>query len=252
MAAPLFRRYLAKGGLKVLESGCGSGRWMAFFEKLGNQAFGVDDSWGPLLLAREHDPDMRLVRSNALATPYADNTFDAALSSYVAEHFQEGPEALFREIHRVLKPRRAVVRRRAVQQHLPPLRREPDADGACGRSGSGAARGSGSPSSATSSRRWRGSCAAPTSTSSRCSRTTTSRRGRRACSATSATSAASSTTRTKPPYEFGPVGRAVAARHPQRRPLVRGRRHLLRRPRPQVNQRIPRRSARSVVLAQGW
>jgi SAM-dependent methyltransferase len=104
MAAPLFRRYLAKGGLKVLESGCGSGRWMAYFEKLGNQAYGVDDSWGPLLLAREHDPDMRLVRSNALVTPYADNTVDAALSAYVAEHFQEGPEVLFREIHRVLKP----------------------------------------------------------------------------------------------------------------------------------------------------
>jgi ubiquinone/menaquinone biosynthesis C-methylase UbiE len=104
MAAPLFRRYLAKGGLKVLESGCGSGRWMAYFDKLGNQAYGVDDSWGPLLLAREHDPDMRLVRSNALVTPYADNTFDAALSAYVAEHFQEGPEVLFREIHRVLKP----------------------------------------------------------------------------------------------------------------------------------------------------
>lgn len=104
MAAPLFRRYLAQGGLKVLESGCGSGRWMAYFEKLGNQAYGVDDSWGPLGLAREHDPDMRLVRSNALATPFADDTFDAVLSAYVAEHFQEGPEVLFREIHRVLKP----------------------------------------------------------------------------------------------------------------------------------------------------
>ena len=104
MAAPIFRQYLAQGGLKVLESGCGSGRWMAYFEKLGNQAYGVDDSWGPLLLAREHDPDMRLVRSNALATPFADNSFDAVLSSYVAEHFEEGPEVLFREIHRVLKP----------------------------------------------------------------------------------------------------------------------------------------------------
>jgi ubiquinone/menaquinone biosynthesis C-methylase UbiE len=104
MATPIFRRYLGQGGLKVLESGCGSGRWMAYFEKLGNQAYGVDDSWGPLGLAREHDPDMRLVRSNALATPFADDTFDAVLSAYVAEHFQEGPEVLFREIHRVLKP----------------------------------------------------------------------------------------------------------------------------------------------------
>ena len=104
MAAPTFRQYLGQGGLKILESGCGTGRWMAFFETLGNQALGVDDSWGPLRLAREHDPDMRLVRGSALQTPFPDNTFDAAFSSYVAEHFEEGPEALFREIHRVLKP----------------------------------------------------------------------------------------------------------------------------------------------------
>ncbi len=103
-ATGIFRRYLGKGGMRILESGCGSGRWMAFFEKLGNQAIGVDDSWGPLNLAREHDPEMKLVRSNALSTPFQDNSMDAAFSSYVAEHFEEGPENLFREIHRVLKP----------------------------------------------------------------------------------------------------------------------------------------------------
>jgi SAM-dependent methyltransferase len=90
-ATPIFRRHLGRGGLRILESGCGTGRWMAFFETLGNRAFGLDDSPGPLGVARTHDPDMPLV-------------FDAAFSSYVAEHFEEGPEALFREIHRVLKP----------------------------------------------------------------------------------------------------------------------------------------------------
>ncbi|TMA35477.1 MAG: class I SAM-dependent methyltransferase, partial [Deltaproteobacteria bacterium] len=104
MATPIFREFLGGGGLRVLESGCGTGRWMAFFEKLGNRAFGVDDSRGPLAVAREHDPAMNLVRANALAKPFRDNSFDAAFSSYVAEHFEEGPESLFREIHRVLKP----------------------------------------------------------------------------------------------------------------------------------------------------
>jgi ubiquinone/menaquinone biosynthesis C-methylase UbiE len=103
-AAPTFREFLGRGGMKILESGCGTGRWMAYFEKLGNRAFGVDDSWGPLRMARKHDPQMNLVRSNALATPFQSNSFDAAFSSYVAEHFEEGPEALFREIHRTLKP----------------------------------------------------------------------------------------------------------------------------------------------------
>jgi SAM-dependent methyltransferase len=104
MAAPLFREFLGGGGKRILESGCGTGRWMAFFEKLGNRAFGLDDSWGPLRVAREHDPAMRLVRANALMAPYRDDSFDAAFSSYVAEHFEEGPEPLFREIRRMLKP----------------------------------------------------------------------------------------------------------------------------------------------------
>jgi SAM-dependent methyltransferase len=104
MAAPIFRQYLGAGGMRVLESGCGTGRWMAFFEQLGNRAFGIDDSWGPLRVAREHDPAMNLARANVLYSPFRDNSFDAAFSSYVAEHFEEGPEVLFREIHRVLKP----------------------------------------------------------------------------------------------------------------------------------------------------
>jgi ubiquinone/menaquinone biosynthesis C-methylase UbiE len=104
MAAPLFEEFLGSGGMKVLESGCGTGRWMAYFEKLGNRAVGIDDSWSPLRVAHHHDPGMQLARANVLFTPFRDACFDAAFSSYVAEHFEEGPEALFREIHRVLKP----------------------------------------------------------------------------------------------------------------------------------------------------
>ncbi len=104
MATATFREFLGKGGLRVLESGCGTGRWMAFFEKLGNTAFGIDDSRGPLKVAREHDPQMNLCRANVVLSPFKDNSFDAVFSSYVAEHFEDGPEILFREIHRVLKP----------------------------------------------------------------------------------------------------------------------------------------------------
>ena len=46
-SAPIFREYLGgTRGLRILESGCGSGRWMAFFETLGHKAFGVDDLVG--------------------------------------------------------------------------------------------------------------------------------------------------------------------------------------------------------------
>jgi SAM-dependent methyltransferase len=103
-ATPIFRRHLAAGGLRLLESGCGTGRWMAFFGRLGNRPFGLDDSGGPLGVARAHDPDLPLVRADALRSPFRDGVFDAAFSSYVAEHFEGGPEVLFREIRRVLKP----------------------------------------------------------------------------------------------------------------------------------------------------
>jgi len=101
---PTLRRVLSGGRKRILESGCGTGRWMAFFERLGLQAYGVDDSPGPLRVAHRHVPEMRLARADVLQCPFKGNTFDAVFSSYVAEHFDEGPEALFREIHRLLKP----------------------------------------------------------------------------------------------------------------------------------------------------
>ncbi len=101
---PTLRRVLASRSLRILESGCGTGRWMAFFERLGHRAFGVDDSCGPLRVARAHDPALRLARGNALASPFKSGSFDAVFSSYVAEHFEDGPEALLRELHRVLVP----------------------------------------------------------------------------------------------------------------------------------------------------
>ena len=101
---PTLRRVLAGSGKRILESGCGTGRWMAFFEKLGHQAFGVDDSAGPLRVARAHDARLRLVRGDIVGSPFRDASFDAVFSSYVAEHFEDGPQALLREIHRLLKP----------------------------------------------------------------------------------------------------------------------------------------------------
>ena len=101
---PLLRRRLPGRGLRILESGCGSGRWLAFFERLGHRPVGLDDSPGPLAVARRHGAGLRLVRGDVLASPFADASFDAVFSSYVAEHFPDGPDALLREIRRLLVP----------------------------------------------------------------------------------------------------------------------------------------------------
>ena len=101
---PTLRRVLAPPGLRILESGCGSGRWMAFFDRMGHCTVGIDDSAGPLAAARGRDARLRLVRGDAVVSPFQAASFDVAFSAYVAEHFPDGPVALLREIHRVLKP----------------------------------------------------------------------------------------------------------------------------------------------------
>jgi SAM-dependent methyltransferase len=101
---PTLRRVLDGGGLRILESGCGTGRWMAFFERMGHVAVGVDDSAGALAAARAHDGGLRLVRGDIVASPFRAASFDAVFSSYVAEHFEQGPDELLREIGRVLEP----------------------------------------------------------------------------------------------------------------------------------------------------
>ncbi len=101
---PLLRHWLPGRGLRILESGCGSGRWLAFFERLGHRPVGVDDSPGPLAVARRHAPRLALVRGDAVAAPFRTASFDVVFSSYVAEHFEDGPDALLREARRLLVP----------------------------------------------------------------------------------------------------------------------------------------------------
>jgi SAM-dependent methyltransferase len=106
---PILREVLGAPGRRVLESGCGSGRWMAWFERQGHRAVGVDDSPGPLAAARAHDGGLRLVRGDAEVSPFATGSFDVVFSAYVAEHFPAGPDVVLREMHRVLRPGGALV-----------------------------------------------------------------------------------------------------------------------------------------------
>ena len=59
---------------------------------------------GIAAVARRHAPRLTLVRGDVLDSPFANASFDVVFSSYVAEHFPEGPGALLREARRVLAP----------------------------------------------------------------------------------------------------------------------------------------------------
>ena len=95
--------YLNENDL-VLEAGCGSGRWMSHLDKKGYHSVGVDISAQILHIINQIDPSLRLLTGDIHTLPIKAEAFDAILSSYVAEHFKEGPVPLLREAHRVLKP----------------------------------------------------------------------------------------------------------------------------------------------------
>lgn len=100
---PVFERWLPKGG-KVLEAGCGIGRWLVWLRRRGYEVFGLDLSQEALDRIRCEVADLPLMRANALAIPAPAAVFDAILSLGVVEHDTAGPERALSELRRVLKP----------------------------------------------------------------------------------------------------------------------------------------------------
>lgn len=101
-------------GDKVLDLGCGEGRHViAAYLEQDVDAVGVDLSLADLLTTRDKfsafvtaaqpDKSFNLSSANALALPFADNTFDKVICSEVLEHIPDYV-AVLAEIDRVLKP----------------------------------------------------------------------------------------------------------------------------------------------------
>lgn len=94
-------------GMRTIELGCGTGYVSAWMTRRGATATGIDLSAGQLgtarRLAREHDIDLDLHEGNAEELPFADESFDFAVSEYGAVIWCR-PESWVTEAHRVLKP----------------------------------------------------------------------------------------------------------------------------------------------------
>ena len=109
-----FKKLPLNDGDIILDLGCGEGRHVisAYIEK-SVTSIGVDLSLDDLKISQQrfedfNEPDnadksFGLSAANALALPFADNTFDKVICSEVLEHIPDFKGAL-EEIERVLKP----------------------------------------------------------------------------------------------------------------------------------------------------
>lgn len=94
------QRYKRAG--HFLDVGCGVGLLVKMAAEVGFDAYGVELSRPAALYGKEKF-GLQIVPTDLVSAGFPANTFDVVTMSQVLEHITR-PEALLREIHRVLKP----------------------------------------------------------------------------------------------------------------------------------------------------
>jgi SAM-dependent methyltransferase len=88
---------------RVVESGCGTGSWVLYLQQQGIKNVVGVDNYVPALAQLEARGG-RAVEGDVRKLPFEDNSVDVCMSLGVVEHFPEGPDALLREMERILTP----------------------------------------------------------------------------------------------------------------------------------------------------
>jgi SAM-dependent methyltransferase len=86
---------------RVLEVGCGTGRWLADLDPERRQVFGLDPSSGMLEEAGKRNHDLRLVRGRGEHLPFPAETFDLVFCVNAIHHFDD-PQGFVSEARRLL------------------------------------------------------------------------------------------------------------------------------------------------------
>ena len=97
-------------GLRVLDAGCGMGRYLRIAGEAGASVTGIDLS-GAVVAARELTkdlPNVAIVRGDLLRPPFSSETFDHIYSLGVLDH-TPNPKAAFLSLARGLKPGGRIV-----------------------------------------------------------------------------------------------------------------------------------------------
>lgn len=87
---------------RILEVGCGTGRWLAELQQVTRQVYGVDRSPGMLQQARHRNERFFLACGDAAHLPFAGATFDLVLCVNAFHHFDE-PRVFLSEARRLLR-----------------------------------------------------------------------------------------------------------------------------------------------------
>jgi SAM-dependent methyltransferase len=101
-AADALRRLLGGGSGRCLDVGCGGGHFATVALELGWTVVGVDASQDQLRVARRRVAGLELVQADAAALPFADESFDAAYSTFTDSDLDDFAGAM-RESLRVLR-----------------------------------------------------------------------------------------------------------------------------------------------------
>ena len=95
-------------GRRVLDAGCGHGRYLSAFRELGAEVVGLDAGRGPEEAGVPVDEEgLSVVQGSVLDLPFADASFDLAFSDGVIHHTPD-PKRAYQELARVTKPGGAV------------------------------------------------------------------------------------------------------------------------------------------------
>jgi tRNA (uracil-5-)-methyltransferase TRM9 len=95
-----------KEGEKVLDLGCGNGRWYKIFKEKKVDYFGLDNSEKLIEIAKKNFPDAKFFVGDALSLPFQDDFFDKVYSIALLHHIpsEDFRIKVLKETKRVLKP----------------------------------------------------------------------------------------------------------------------------------------------------
>ncbi|MDI6754906.1 MAG: class I SAM-dependent methyltransferase [Thermodesulfobacteriota bacterium] len=100
----LIARFLQiKPGARILDIGCGTGRFTAEYLKRGARVYGLDSSPEMIEYAGRKHRGIEFKVGKAEALPYPDNHFDSVVIVTTLE-FATDPQKVLAEIRRILKP----------------------------------------------------------------------------------------------------------------------------------------------------